>query len=508
MKQNPNTKISRRAFSQWLAGAAALGLVERADAARLLGRDEKRLSWRAHRTAGAEGYFELTDIDGELPADLVGTLYRTAPGESERFGVPFQHLFDGDAFVSGFSFRDGKVALRARFLDQPARVEEQEKGQMIYSEFGTRAPGDGLRRDKNQPSVNIVPWQDQLLGLSEGGHPTAIDPKTLRYRGTHNFAKTLPGAHSFTAHPKFDPATGEGYAYGIKQGPGMALNVYRMQTDGKLEWLHSLPQPGYFMVHDMMLTKDHIVFLIPPVTYDLMALFSGKGSIADCLRYAEDSPLRVLILRKDGEGEPQTIPLDASMVFHHGNAFVDDGILNLDTFLTADRSVLRMLHSWSQDRLPNVEPVQATRLRLDLEKGELVGRSEFGQHEEFPRFDERATGTDARYLYAAGGADDEDPFAFRATVRHDRHRGGEIEARCGKNQTVAEPVFVPRGAGDEAAAETDGWVLRMGYDGPRDETFLDVLAADSLDRIARIWAGTHIPLGFHGNFVRGMFVEK
>ena len=69
---------------------------------------------------------------------------------------------------------------------------------------------------------------------------------------------------------RFDPVTGTGYAYGITKGPSLALTVYRMERSGKLTQLHSLPQKGFFMVHDMMLTKNHIIFAIPPVKYDFM----------------------------------------------------------------------------------------------------------------------------------------------------------------------------------------------------------------------------------------------
>ncbi|MEM7198925.1 MAG: carotenoid oxygenase family protein [Planctomycetota bacterium] len=497
------TMLSRRRFSQLLAGAAAAGWLELPYAARLLGRRTNRLSWRAHRTAGAEGVWALDDIDGEIPADLHGTLYRTAPGESERFGVTFQHLFDGDAYLSGYSFRDGKVTLRAGFLDQPRRLREQEAGKMLYSEFGTATPDGNGRDGKNQPSVNVIPWDGRLLGLSEGGHPTAIDPATLRTQGGWDFHGTLPQQHSFTAHPKFDPATGLGYCYGIVQGPGMALRVYRMERDGTLTNLFSLPQRGYFMVHDMMLTAEHIVFLVPPVTFDLGQLMNGEGTIGDCLRYAEDRPLRVLVMRKDGEGVADEIDLDAGMVFHHGNARLDSDQLILDSLLSPSGDVLKFLHAWAADKMPRGQPVQATRLTIDLAKGELASRDVFAEQEEFPRFDERHTGTEARYLYAAGQPPKDDGMAFQALVRHDRREGTDEARRVAAHQTVAEPVFVPRNAD---AAEGDGWLLQLGYDGRRDQTFLDVVDAGTLDRAARVWTGTHIPLGFHGTFAPDLFV--
>ena len=61
---------------------------------------------------------------------------------------------------------DGKVTLRAQFLDSPMRKREQKEGKMIFSEFGTLAPGVKRLRTKNQPSVNVIHWDGRLLGLS------------------------------------------------------------------------------------------------------------------------------------------------------------------------------------------------------------------------------------------------------------------------------------------------------------------------------------------------------
>src|SRR5437016_6292547 len=202
--------ISRREFGKTLGLAAALGLIESQTVIRALAADRRSLGYLAHRTASAEGAWALGRVEGAIPKDLNGVLYRVAPGQKETFGVTLRHLFDGDAFVSRYAFRDGKVTLRARFVDTAARVEERKAGKMLYREFGTLAPSsnDTEPLAKNQPNVNIVRWDGRLLGLSEGGHPTAIDPLDLSAKGLWDFHGTLPADMTFTAHPRFDPQTG------------------------------------------------------------------------------------------------------------------------------------------------------------------------------------------------------------------------------------------------------------------------------------------------------------
>ncbi len=497
--------LTRREFGKLLVAAGVLGYIDHQSVALALSDGSSQLGVLSHKTAGREGTWAITDIEGTIPEDLHGTLYRTAAGEQERFGVRFNHLFDGDAFVSAYSIRDGKAWISAKFINTPERIEEQAAGKMIYSEFGTKSPGATGPNYKNQGSVNVIPWDGRLLALSEGGHPTAVDPQTLTFQAYWDFYGTLPKNVSFTAHPKYDPATGEGFAYGMEQGPSMALCVYRMNLDGKLELLHKVPQRGFFMLHDMFLAKDHILFVIPPVKYSLGDLLSGKTTIADAIKYFENEPLRVVTMNRDGTGTPSTVELPPSMVFHNGNAFADGQHLVLDTFLNPGGDVLKTLNSISTGVVPPAEPTQFTRIVIDPAKSELVSRTVRDRDQEFPRFDIRRAGQDLRYLYVGAGEEQVDPLRFDRFVRHDLHEDRNVTAETTSERALGEAVVVPR---SRDGAEDDAWLMNLGYDGGRDETFLEIRDAGTLEVQARLWTGTHLPLGFHGNFMPGWFAAE
>ena len=494
--------MTRREFARLLGTASALGVLESQLVSVALAENKRSLNYLANRTAGAEGNWELKKIEGKVPKALNGTLIRTAPGQKETFGVPLQHLFDGDAYLSKLTFREGNVALQARFLDTPQRLEEQQMKRMLYPEVGTIPPPlpEGYNRKsrgKNQPSVNIIQWDGRYLGLSEGGPPVEIDPTTLAYKSEWNFYGTLPGDVPFTAHPKFDPVTGEGYAYGIKRGMGLALTVFRMEKDGKLKQLFLLPQPQYFMVHDMLLSKDHIIFVMPPVWVEIGKMMSGKVAAFQALRFGADLPTKIVILRKDGTGQPITINQPANMVFHNGNAFEKDGKLQFDSILSPDGSVLQAVGSFDADKPVPTTPNHLTRIEIDLAKGELVSRNELEAEVEFPRFDERRGGTEARYLYTAG-FNGGNPDA-NSIVKHDLQRRTCKKVEPNKGRTYAEPVFVPHPGKN---TEEQGWLLTLGYDGANDQTFLEIRDAGTMDFQARVWTGIHYPLGFHGNFYK------
>ncbi|MEM6674284.1 MAG: carotenoid oxygenase family protein [Planctomycetota bacterium] len=500
-------RLSRRDFVRSVLAAGVLGTLERPLVALAL-RDVDRLSFRANRTAGAEGRWVLRRVEGEIPKDLNGTLYRTAPGLSENHGVLLRHIFDGDAYASGWSFREGRAWMGGRFVATPEREEELAAGRMMFSEFGTNPPGkDGgpaaRRPDKNQPSVNLVHWDGRLLGLSEGGHPTALDPRTLAYHSRWDFHGTLP-QHSFTAHPKFDLTAGVGYGWGLSYRQGPALEVYRLEPNGRVAALSSVPMKGSVMVHDVALTENFLVFLIPSLHFDRSSMQKRDATPADALTFDPERPIDIVVLsRETGElvvrGE-----LPPGVLYHHGNAFEEGTMLTIDTYLSDDNRLNELLESFSADELLGSMASAATRLVIDLETGELVEKDVFGEHQEFPRFDERRSGEDLRYVYSAEASGAEDPLVFTHLARFDLHRGRVERVPAGNGRALGEPVFVPR---QDAGSEPAGWTLQLGYDGPSDTSFLEIRDADSLDLAARVWAPTHVPLGFHGNFAPNVYLD-
>ncbi|MCI0488101.1 MAG: carotenoid oxygenase family protein [Blastocatellia bacterium] len=110
----------------------------------------------------------------------------------------------------------------------------------------------------------------------------------------------------------------------------------------------------------------------------------------------------------------------------------------------------------------------------------------------------------ARYLYALENTLTDDPFAFTALVHHDLHKEKAKRIDAEKGRALGEAVFVPH-PGKES--EERGWLLMQGYDGKRDENFLEIRDAETMDFVARVWAGQHFPLGFHGNFSQASFVS-
>jgi len=83
--------------------------------------------------------------------------------------------------------------------------------------------------------------------------------------GVNRFFGTLP--NGFSAHPKYDPATGELHAR-AHQWPDLVDHVQHIVVgrDGRVSNVTDIPVPDMPMIHDMSLTATHAVVYDLPVT--------------------------------------------------------------------------------------------------------------------------------------------------------------------------------------------------------------------------------------------------
>src|SRR5687767_9606467 len=131
--------FSRRDFTKMILGASALGLIDLDVFGQVLNDSKRSMRYLATQSASGEGTWTNLKIEGKLPKDLNGSLFRTCPGKSESYGTTLRHLFDGDSYLAGWQFRDGQVSLQGRFIPTPGRLKEIEAGKMLYQEYGTTA---------------------------------------------------------------------------------------------------------------------------------------------------------------------------------------------------------------------------------------------------------------------------------------------------------------------------------------------------------------------------------
>jgi all-trans-8'-apo-beta-carotenal 15,15'-oxygenase len=145
----------------------------------------------------------IDEIDGAVPTNLRGTFYRNGPGRQTIGDRPFGHWFDGDGMLAAFSFDDGKVHFRNRYVRTPKYVKETAAQKILYRGFGTQIPGgwyrNALKLPTNPANTSVVYHAGHLLALNEGGFPWEVDAATLATMGEFDYHGALFG-RAFSAH--------------------------------------------------------------------------------------------------------------------------------------------------------------------------------------------------------------------------------------------------------------------------------------------------------------------
>lgn len=463
---------------------------------------EQRLSYRSMQGVRESiiGPVSARKIEGTIPVDLQGTLTRIGPGTRESFGTKLNHFFDGDAFVSRFSFSRGACSIHGKFVETAERAKEQLAQKMLFHEFGTTSPTAGFFAGyKNPPNVNVVNFGSMLFALSESTHPVLVEPKSLDTLGLHNFDSSLSDDVTFCAHPKRDPNNGDFYFFGFSKSLVARIIVYRVPAGASTaQEIGRIPMGGFYMVHDMALTENHVVILIPPVRVELTGALLSSSRLTDSLVFENDKNMRAVIFRKDGSAAPIVLTdLPNALAFHHVNAFEDrSGRITLNTILYDGPSVLDLFQKWQQPNLPEVSSSRLVQFKFDLQQRRVVSQRFLTNESrlDFPCIDSTLQGKEIESAYfSAAPTGSLDLLSSPAIVKLNMQTGLASRSEAEPGRTLGETVFVPSRSGE-------GWLLNMGYDLSEDETYIDVRNAKSLSLQARVWSGHYIPLGFHGSF--------
>jgi all-trans-8'-apo-beta-carotenal 15,15'-oxygenase len=449
--------------------------------------------------------YTITETEGALPEGLIGTLYRNGPGNWEVGGQPLEHIFDGDGMLSMFAFDGTSVRYRNRYVRTEHYLAGLNSVGVPQRGLGTLKPGgilaNAFRGPANTANTNVMLHDGQLLALWEFGNPHALDPDTLATQGTYDFDGELGWLGTFSAHPKWDPATGEVYNFGFELSPRPVLRCYRLDTTGHLHRVRDVPLPEPVNNHDFALTDKHMVFVIDPIIVELKnmpAVALGMKSFDEALTFKASKGTTIVLVPRDGT-RPTVIQTEALMHFHVSNAYEDgtDTVVDLVEWKQSWEELRPELRGFRDSDLE--APLFGGNLtRLRITKAATVTREVLSDAKgDFPQFDWRRSAQEHRYSYLA--ALSENSGVPNAIVKVDSATGSEQVHELPVGHMVGEPIFVPRSA---SAAEDDGWLLAVAYDSSVHRSRLLVLDATNPEGEA-VFVGHlphHIPPGFHGTF--------
>ena len=448
--------------------------------------------------------YTISRIEGEIPRELNGTLYRNGPNQKTppAAGNAALHLFDGDALIHAITFEDGAARYRGRYAQTESFLCEQDEGAYVLG--GLNLPPD--RQIDNppasvSPNTNVVPHSGRLFALVENAPPFEMDPTTLESKGPWNYDGNMLGM-STTAHPKIDGKTGQMWINGY-QPIEPFIQLYVVEPDGSVSLAEAHDAPWPSMMHDFAITENYVIFPLGSIHFDLGPMLTG-GRFSDAISGHADRNMRFGIRRREAGSDVTWFEAPSpGYMFHPGNAYEEDGKIFMDACTYEDPQglidSLDVIRQGGDSRGFIANPYL---YEFDLASQTCKETKLSDISAEFPRIDDRLVGYKNRWGYAATAEPGDDASAlFRRITKYDRTGGPSVNRDTVDGQWVGEPVFVPRHAGAE---EDDGFVLNLVHDANTDATAVDVLDARAIDRepLARLWLDERLPLGFHGNWLQ------
>ena len=486
--------LTRREVLGSLAGIASLPLVP--ELAQALAGERTAADWRI-AFADLESNLPSTPlicVQGKMPRNLSGTLYRNGPGKWHRPGKSATHWFDGDGLVRAFSLSDGKAVLSAAFVDTPKRRADVAAHAVVSGGFGTSMAEHvtvSSSDDFNAANISVLLRGNELWALWEAGSPIAIDPRTLATRGVKTLRDDL--AHMpFLAHPRVDP---DGVLWNLGVSGSQAV-VWRLGIGGDVQAAVPIALPRASYVHDFTATDQHLIILLQPWVQPTGGTHSN---FAGMMEWHPEWSTQILVLDKADFTRQRVYELPAFFFFHLGAAWRDPaGSILFDVSRYADpgfalrgaRDVLQGVYR--PDAIPTLALVTLT-------PGGKASLEDTGIAAEFPRIDGRHSGLPRSYTLHAISKAAREPL-FTGIALHDWHTGQSRHFDFGTDHIVEEMVFVPNPA---SRSEMDGWILGPSINLRAGKTELHVFDAYHIaDGPICTWqAPVALPLSLHGTFV-------
>lgn len=444
-------------------------------------------------------------IDGAVPTDLEGTFLRNGPGRQRIGGQAYGHWFDGDGMLCAFSFVDGRVHFKNRYVRTPKYLEETAAQKILYRGFGTQLPGgvraNAFRQPGNPANTNSVIHGGKLLALWEGGRPWELDPATLDTVGECNYEGQLTKANVFSAHPKIHQRSGDMFNFGggiggmTRRGPQAVMNVFRISRSGKLFKKGKVPVPTFPFAHDFAISDRYAIFFVGSIVSNGMGdVILGKTSISEQTQFDGSIPLRIIVADLDTFEIVNTFETDPGAIIHTGNAYEDGDELVVDGMYASDFEANEGL----SDVFNSTRFKAGTfhRYRLNLVTGELRHEVPSPHESEFPTFNPTTGGTRNRYTYTACNVPNGADSFFNGFQKVSDDDADLVALPPG--YFGSEPIFAPAG---DRETEDRGYVLEVVYNAFDHVSELHIHRGEQIgDRVCALRLQHHIPHQFHGHW--------
>lgn len=449
------------------------------------------------------------EVIGSIPPELDGAYYRNSADPCYPPLLGTDIFLNGDGMVHMVRLDKGHADLKTRYVrTRKFELEHQARRALFGAYRNPFTDSPQVQGEDNNTANTAVLWHHgKLLALKESGRPYELDPLTLATRGEYDFGGQL-ASKTFTAHPKLDPDTGEciAFAYNRDGVASREIEVLTISPQGHITRSEIFEAPYCSMVHDVMVSRHHIAFVICPMVCDWERVQRGEPY------WHWDNTKQTMVGVIPREAGVQAIRWftcpKVALQTHTFNAWEEGSVLHLDHFVTASGWLSQFpdLHDpqaqekppfgerWSIDLASDTDHIEITRL--------------INQVGEMPAIDPRFAMKRARHFWFGTNNPSRWPMLpwgpkgppFTCLGHFDEAAGQVNFFYAGPDSAPEEPLFVPRPG---SRTEGDGWILTLVGRRAENRTDLVILDALHIDQgpVAIVKFPCRVHEGFHGTWV-------
>ncbi|XP_050283888.1 carotenoid 9,10(9',10')-cleavage dioxygenase 1-like isoform X2 [Quercus robur] len=459
-------------------------------------------------------------VKGHLPECLNGEFVRVGPNPK------FTPVAGYHCMVHGLRIKDGKATYVSRYVRTSKLQQEEYFGGAKFLKLGDLKGLFGLitvimqmLREKlkvldvsygtGTGNTALIYHHGKLLALQEADKPyvlKVLEDGDLQTLGMLDYDKRL--AHSFTAHPKVDPFTGEMFTFGYSTSPPYI--TYRViSKDGFMHDPVPITISEPIMMHDFAITENYAIFM------DLSLCFKKKEMVTEnklILKFDTTKKARFGVLPRYAKDELQIrwFELPSCFIFHNANAWEEEDEVVLITCRYENIDMDR-LNGIVKEEL-KILSSELYEMRFNMKTGLASQKKLSTSVVEFPRVNESYTGRRQRYVY---GTIFDSTAKITGIIKFDLHAkpetgktklevGGNVQGiyDFGPGRFGSEAIFVPRVPG-MTSEEDDGYLIFFVHDDNTGKSSVNVLDAKTMsaDPVAVVEILHRVPPGFHAFFV-------
>ncbi|KAF2179970.1 isoeugenol monooxygenase [Zopfia rhizophila CBS 207.26] len=468
--------------------------------------------------------FDLV-VNGFLPRSIDGTFFRVMPDPllSPAYFQDGTHYipFDGDGNVSAFRIRDGHVDFQQAYVQTERLKKEKSKRASMWGRYRNPFTAHPCVRAaiESTANTNVVFFNGKLLALKENGLPYAMNPDTLETLGYYDFEGQIT-SKTFTAHPKFDPKTGEMVCWGYEAKANATTDCcyFAFGKDGKKTEECWFKSPFCGFIHDAAMTDDYLILMLCPLVTDLERLKEKQTHWV----YDYNLPVHFGVIPRRGSDPSKVRWFKWKNGFptHTANATQVKGS-NGGTKLIMDSVLVygNALPFFPEVNVPeNLKPenlkISMVRWEIDMLASSSIPTIKdpkilFDEVSEFPSIDDRFVSRAQKYIFCGVTIPDAVTpdgkslvglGALNALAKVDCQTGKAEICHVGPDTIVQEPVFAPR---SKDAVEGDGFVICLVN--RLDKMASDLIVVDTRSFADGPMAVVNLPFrlrqGLHGNWV-------